>query len=976
MADYGKIGGQVQNQNSYINNGNDYLQQQPQSSSYQPAIGQNLRNRSTNNYHFSQHTNQPSLLSQQPAYNNLGSIGMGAIGNPLQGNSKQSIASIGVNDLSKNPITGAGFDQQSNLRRREGANLVGQEISSMKAYTAIPDARSYNPFGKGGSGAPFKDRDGNVIPNRRPYSQVRDTTPTLHSSNSNKNIYQNQPQNGYGMQNNLNANQYQSLIPERNQFANLNQSIDVGQLHMNYYNNAQQNISNTPQIGNQSGLPQGGPVVSNKITSFESEDQKEQRMKKQFQYQEVLKLQMEEKKAKEDAIKRKRMEDDLKQEMRIKEDIEKEKQIQIQEKLKLEQKQNQYKQENHDNIFQAKGKKQAIGKMNHSPISQSSKFQNQPVIQQQENGYKRELDLNSIFNQNSSQNPHPQGQIAQSPISLNMGLQQNQQNLFGVQNFNQPSITNLSSYGLINAGNQPQFQHIESQFQSEIYRLKSDMLQQQQNFDSKLQELRSEAQRNIDYRLKAEQELQRVKLNSQRDSQRPTALNNMIGSSSQSSRDQANSNNGMIRRSMAGMNNYERMFFGGQNQQAQPHVQSTYVNIDGSGVQSLQSQNDMNQFIRNLPDLGAQGQSRGLGGKFEGSISLKADSAFIPVLQGLDLSQKPYFEQSNNLAIHNPQYQNSNQFSKNSLVNDADKYDGDVSLNYLENAIEEISELNMGENYKQTQQALREAREQQKMEGLQNKLEQYDQMQNLIQQQESQYLPHHEQKPLLQFNNQYSLHQYQDQLHQEQKELIQQHAIQPQVQNRPKSREIKGLASIDQQAYYDTQEERPIHGLPQDDQTLATNPFEKPIPTLQIIPEYKGLQQNDIDEDINHLAYQLNQVNQAQSLNYEKQLEKDEIKKEYLMRNITLQPIMESSNEHTLGGSQMQNNNNNQGVQMQQQLQQNQKVLKSIDEQRNSTNKSQNDPIPVVRKSTKIENNNSGNAAGFGYNLPLDEDDQ
>lgn len=40
-----------------------------------------------------------------------------------------------------------------------------------------------------------------------------------------------------------------------------------------------------------------------------------------------------------------------------------------------------------------------------------------------------------------------------------------------------------------------------------------------------------------------------------------------------------------------------------------------------------------------------------------------------------------------------------------------DKYDGDVSLNYLENAIDEISELNMGENYKQTQLALREARE-------------------------------------------------------------------------------------------------------------------------------------------------------------------------------------------------------------------------------------------------------------------------
>jgi len=31
-----------------------------------------------------------------------------------------------------------------------------------------------------------------------------------------------------------------------------------------------------------------------------------------------------------------------------------------------------------------------------------------------------------------------------------------------------------------------------------------------------------------------------------------------------------------------------------------------------------------------------------------------------------------------------------------------DKFDGDMSLNYLESAINEISELNMGDNFKAT----------------------------------------------------------------------------------------------------------------------------------------------------------------------------------------------------------------------------------------------------------------------------------
>jgi hypothetical protein len=47
----------------------------------------------------------------------------------------------------------------------------------------------------------------------------------------------------------------------------------------------------------------------------------EERQRKQMEYQQMLKVQIEEKKAKEDAIKKKKMEDDYKEEIRIKEEI-------------------------------------------------------------------------------------------------------------------------------------------------------------------------------------------------------------------------------------------------------------------------------------------------------------------------------------------------------------------------------------------------------------------------------------------------------------------------------------------------------------------------------------------------------------------------------------------------------------------------------------------------------------------------------
>ena len=76
--------------------------------------------------------------------------------------------------------------QEKKLRERE--ERIRKEKEELEKL------ESYNPFGKGGAGAPFRDRDGNVVSNRRPFSQVRTdivgggVSPILQNSQSNKNI--------------------------------------------------------------------------------------------------------------------------------------------------------------------------------------------------------------------------------------------------------------------------------------------------------------------------------------------------------------------------------------------------------------------------------------------------------------------------------------------------------------------------------------------------------------------------------------------------------------------------------------------------------------------------------------------------------------------------------------------------------------------------------------------------------------------
>ena len=69
---------------------------------------------------------------------------------------------------------------------------------------------------------------------------------------------------------------------------------------------------------------------------------------------------------------------------------------------------------------------------------------------------------------------------------------------------------------------------------------------------------------------------------------------------------------------MAGINNYEKLFFGGSSSVSNPGYTGIGMQAFGPAGPTYQS-----QFTRQ--------NDQGLGGQFEGSLSLKADSTFVPV---------------------------------------------------------------------------------------------------------------------------------------------------------------------------------------------------------------------------------------------------------------------------------------------------------------------------------------------------------
>ena len=130
-----------------------------------------------------------------------------------------------------------------------------------------------------------------------------------------------------------------------------------------------------------------------------------------------------------------------------------------------------------------------------------------------------------------------------------------------------------------------------------------------------LKQLRDEATRNIDYRYKAEQELDRVRVESHRDQLRP----HMMDLSSAIAQPQPQ------RRSMM-MNGYEKVFFGQSQQGIAPMPQSTR----GAQERPFDFQNFRNQMA------GPHTATVVMPMNYEGAGTLKNESVFVSVTNNKD----------------------------------------------------------------------------------------------------------------------------------------------------------------------------------------------------------------------------------------------------------------------------------------------------------------------------------------------------
>ena len=57
---------------------------------------------------------------------------------------------------------------QNEIREKEEKKRREKEEKLKKEREELKQQMEYNPFGKGGAGAPFRDNQGNIIVNRKP----------------------------------------------------------------------------------------------------------------------------------------------------------------------------------------------------------------------------------------------------------------------------------------------------------------------------------------------------------------------------------------------------------------------------------------------------------------------------------------------------------------------------------------------------------------------------------------------------------------------------------------------------------------------------------------------------------------------------------------------------------------------------------------------------------------------------------------
>ena len=283
--DFNNLGGSTQN--NYNNNNNNNYNQMNSMSGYPRGSYMNEMMNNNNNYNqnYANQTQQINNDYQEQNFqnnNNQQKLNNGYNNNYRNDNFGNNI-NQGMNEYSKNEVSSRGninfrspSPRQIRKEEKERKKMLLNNIQSQINLTRqtkleqmkknkeedakyLKDMMVYYPFGRGGGGAPIRDKSGNIITNRR--ALISDNKYNLASINVDDDYYEvwdKEKRIGrfYNNNNNINNAQYnnnnynQQLSNTGNNFRNM----DYNNQNQNIYNNPQQNYgrpySTNPRIMN------------------------------------------------------------------------------------------------------------------------------------------------------------------------------------------------------------------------------------------------------------------------------------------------------------------------------------------------------------------------------------------------------------------------------------------------------------------------------------------------------------------------------------------------------------------------------------------------------------------------------------------------------------------------------------------------------------------------------------------------------
>jgi hypothetical protein len=395
--DFNNLGGSTQN--NYNNNNNNNYNQMNSMSGYPRGSYMNEMMNNNNNYNqnYANQTQQINNDYQEQNFqnnNNQQNLNNGYNNNYRNDNFGNNI-NQGMNEYSKNEVSSRGninfrspSPRQIRMEEQERKKMLLNNIQSQINLTRqtkleqmkknkeedakyLKDMMVYYPFGRGGGGAPIRDKSGNIITNRRAlisdnkynlasinvdddYYEVWDKEKRIgrfYNNNNNINNAQYNNNNNYNQQlsntgnnfrnmdyNNQNQNIYNNpqqnygrpystnprIMNNNNNFNNYN-----NQQNMNYYPEQENNYqmqennnyqNNNPQFFNTMQRP-NTQTISLTYDNYELGDNEQQRQIKENYRQDLLN-QIEENKNKKEREKRRRKEEDEKEEERLRKERE------------------------------------------------------------------------------------------------------------------------------------------------------------------------------------------------------------------------------------------------------------------------------------------------------------------------------------------------------------------------------------------------------------------------------------------------------------------------------------------------------------------------------------------------------------------------------------------------------------------------------------------------------------------------------